>query len=311
MKRNISLNLVMIVSVCTIFSCSSPQVLSDQTRSVNQFSAPEVKNDPSLIQSFRRSYQDSLSCLLMEQPFTTTYEREKLSALNGFAVGPESAYFSADLSKPILRPFTSDGCSASPDGMPMTKDSSVWVDCCIRHDTSYWMGGTREAKNTADEELRSCMAEKGYPKMGKMYKVFVSEFGGPRSTQSYRWGYGWNYIRNYSELTEDENTQIKRLYGVDKNNFSDFMMKRSFPLSRVCDPSDPVFNGLSKQENSVYKFLNARLQKQDVITWARLKNFNRDSYSYQVKLLSCAEPVLVIIYEDAKTGTELKSTCDL
>jgi len=300
--KAIYLKLILVVFPAFFFACSSHEIRSEKESTLT----PSKKAEPIL-----RKYQESLSCQLMSQPVTTAFEREKISALSGFAVGPESALHAPDLSKPILRPFSSDGCSSSPDGVPLTQDSSIWVDCCVRHDTAYWMGGTREEKNKADDELRACMSEKGYPKIGKMYKGFVAELGGPLSTQSYRWGYGWNYKRNYSDLTEEENNQIKRMYGVDKNKFSDFMMNQSFHLQRICDPADPVFYGLRKEEVAVYRFLNARLSKQDVITWARLKNFNRGGFTYEIKLQSCDEAVLVSFFEDAKKPPELKSTCGL
>lgn len=307
-----------------IFGCRMTATKVDQARAVSQDSSvasvpDEGSSQPLNFNSnlingrIHRIYQDSLSCKLLEIPNTSSYENEtvKVSALSGFAVGPQSAAIASDLSKPILRPFTSDGCSSSPDGIPLTKKSDVWVDCCIRHDTAYWMGGTREEKKKADEDLSSCIADLGYPKLGTMYKGFVREFGGPNSIHSYRWGFGWNQKRKFSELSEEDINQIKYLYGVNKNQFPDFMMNQNFPLQRVCEYTDPVFNGFSKEEILVYEFLNAYLKKQDVITWARLGFYNQEHLTYQIKLQSCEEPVSVTIYGKSKKPTELKSTCGL
>lgn len=309
--RTIYLVLRLLSSSAFIAACGSTEIRSEKPRLVNLSSASEDSVQKSSGQVSERKYEDSLSCKLMEQAQTSSFESERISALNGFVVGPQSAIYASDLTKPILRSFSSDGCSSSPDGVPLTEDSSVWVDCCIRHDTVYWMGGSREQKNQADEELKSCMAEKGYPNVGKVYKSFVAEFGGPTSSQSYRWGYGWNYKRNFSKLTTAEDNQIKRLYGVDQNQFSDFMMKQKFSLQRVCDPTDPIFYGLRKEEIETYHFLNQRLKKQDVIVWARLKNFNLVSYSYEIKLQSCHEPVIVTLFKDAGKASELQSSCEL
>lgn len=307
--KAIHLKLILLVSIALVAGCSTSEILPEKVRAVAQASAPLDVQSSSTPAS--RKYQESLSCKLMEQPLTNSYELEKVSALTGFAVGPGSAVHANDLSKPILRPFSSDGCSSSPDGVPLTENSSVWVDCCIRHDTAYWMGGSKEDKKKADEELKSCITGKGYPNIAKVYKSFVREFGGPNSTQTYRWSYGWNYKRNFSVLSEEENEQIKRLYGVDKNQFPDFMMGQSFSLQRVCDTFDPIFFGLKKEEIETYQFLNAHLKKQDVITWARLKNFNQISYSYEIKLQSCEEPVVVTLFEEKGKVPDLKSSCDL
>jgi len=39
-----------------------------------------------------------------------------------------------------LKPFTTDGCSAFPDGT--FKQNELWLSCCVAHDYAYWQGGT-------------------------------------------------------------------------------------------------------------------------------------------------------------------------
>ena len=51
--------------------------------------------------------------------------------------------------------FKSDGCSGFPNGN--------WVECCVRHDLVYWVGGTREERAAADSALQKCVADKGHP----------------------------------------------------------------------------------------------------------------------------------------------------
>ncbi|WP_216662021.1 hypothetical protein [Niveibacterium sp. COAC-50] len=41
-----------------------------------------------------------------------------------------------------LKPFTTDGCSSFPDGTPWQQ--TLWLDCCVKHDIAYWIGGTKE-----------------------------------------------------------------------------------------------------------------------------------------------------------------------
>lgn len=85
-----------------------------------------------------------------------------------------------------IYPFTSDGCSASPDGS--------WVDCCILHDVRYWCGGSPEDRAHADRELRECVAEKGYGETHGLIMELGARVGGhPVLPFRWRWGYGHPY----------------------------------------------------------------------------------------------------------------------
>lgn len=317
--RLIHLSLHFVLLAVFLMGCSSSKLKSSPVSSSRSAASSDVAQSPNLTQassvsssSLERTYEDSFSCKMMESVIDP-YERERMSALTGFAVGPRTALQANDLKQPMLRPFISDGCSSSPDGVPLTENSSVWVDCCIRHDTAYWMGGTHEQKKNADNVLRSCIASKGYSRIGKLYKSFVDEFGGPRSTQNYRWGYGWNGRRDFSPLTSTEKEQIKNLYGVDETQFPDFMMAQPFSLQRMCDTFDPIFYGLRKEEIKIYHFLNSRLKNNDVIVGARLYFFNQDYFSYEIRLKSCTDSVIVTVFEDRAQAPTFqpssKSTC--
>ena len=62
-------------------------------------------------------------------------------------------------------PFTSDGCSCWRDG--------DWVDCCVRHDLVYWMGGAGENRKQVDLELMKCVDGKGHSVIGRMMYMGV------------------------------------------------------------------------------------------------------------------------------------------
>jgi len=88
-------------------------------------------------------------------------------------------------------PFTSDGCSKSPDGN--------WVSCCMEHDISYWCGGTKQDRLDADNKLQQCIAHKGHPIYGWVAnKLGVQVGGSPLWPTSFRWGYGWPYPYEYN-----------------------------------------------------------------------------------------------------------------
>jgi hypothetical protein len=86
------------------------------------------------------------------------------------------------------RVFTSDGCSAWPDGR--------CADCCLAHDILYWCGGDGAARHDADREFRSCVeAVEGTATARAMYTGV--RIGGWRGWPApWRWGYGWTWPEN-------------------------------------------------------------------------------------------------------------------
>ena len=107
-----------------------------------------------------------------------------------------------------LKPFTTDGCSSFPDGT--LEHVSLWTNCCIRHDFAYWKGGTYEERLTADEELEECVAGVGEPTIASLMLAGVRVGGTPYLPTSYRWGYGWPFMRGYETLTREEQQQVEK-----------------------------------------------------------------------------------------------------
>jgi hypothetical protein len=81
--------------------------------------------------------------------------------------------------------FSTDGCSLWPD--------SVWVECCVSHDTVYWIGGTSEERIQADRELSQCVSSTGHPVIGSIMYYGVRVGGIYWMPTPYRWGFGWDY----------------------------------------------------------------------------------------------------------------------
>lgn len=107
-----------------------------------------------------------------------------------------------------LKPFTTDGCSSFPNGT--LEQKSLWVNCCIRHDLAYWKGGTYQERLDSDLALERCVAKVGKPKVAKLMLAGVRVGGSPFWPTSYRWGYGWSYLRGYQPLSETEKGQVKQ-----------------------------------------------------------------------------------------------------
>lgn len=107
-----------------------------------------------------------------------------------------------------LHPFSSDGCSGSPDSIV----GLSFVHCCVAHDLEYWVGGTKIQKNQADENLKQCI-QRTIPSLkvvGTVYKLVVIVGGAPsflgtiNSPFTWRWGYGWEEDHGYSPSTRQE-----------------------------------------------------------------------------------------------------------
>ncbi len=108
-----------------------------------------------------------------------------------------------------LKPFTSDGCSAFPDGT--LSHNTLWLSCCEKHDFDYWKGGSYLERLTSDNELQMCVAKVGEPEIAALMLAGVRVGGAPYFPTSFRWGYGWSYPKLYGKLNTEELLQVSLL----------------------------------------------------------------------------------------------------
>ncbi len=109
----------------------------------------------------------------------------------------------------VIKPFTSDGCSAFPDGTLVQRE--LWLSCCTAHDRAYWKGGTYDERLQADKDLQACVEEVGEQEVALLMLAGVRVGGTPFLPTTFRWGYGWPYPRGYSELKAGELEQVKNV----------------------------------------------------------------------------------------------------
>ncbi len=128
-----------------------------------------------------------------------------------------------------IDPFTTDGCSASPEGLP--EDKTAWLHCCLEHDISYWQGGPRSLKLAADQQLRACIAESGYPAIANIYYYAVRAGGGPRFETSWRWGYGWPYKIGFNALTDEQIESVQEELQFVPQIIEDYIRNYPVPTS--------------------------------------------------------------------------------
>ncbi|HWU42454.1 MAG TPA: hypothetical protein VN132_03415, partial [Bdellovibrio sp.] len=220
------------------------------------------------------------------------------SSLEGLLVGPGTR----DISQHLLKPFVSDGCSMSPDGLGANHS---WVDCCIRHDIAYWLGGTREDKSNADHGLKACIAKKGFPEIAEIYYASVATMGGPSQNTSYRWGYGWNYRRAYSPLTEDEIAYSEQI-GESRETLMKLWSQGKIPVQNV-SWMDPSLISVTENEASIYNFLRNSLTATDVVKKVSETYSYEDGFTFSIKLEHCSHEVILTLDE---TSHEIKAVKD-
>ncbi len=144
-----------------------------------------------------------------------------------------------------LRPFTTDGCSGFPDGLPSHRD--LWLRCCTDHDRAYWLGGTYDERLAADKQLRYCVAEAGNPAIAEIMLRGVRVGGSPWLPTSFRWGYGWPYGRGYQEIAPDEMLEALRLLNAPAKSINRRPAHWAQPLSLSGAPN------LHKVSSTLYR----------------------------------------------------------
>ena len=116
-----------------------------------------------------------------------------------------------------LKPFTTDGCSAFPDGT--LEHRELWLVCCTAHDLAYWQGGTSAERQQADQALHSCVARSGESEIAALMLAGVRAGGSPYFPTQFRWGYGWPYPRGYKALSDKEQERIRlAFYGTQSHD---------------------------------------------------------------------------------------------
>lgn len=109
-----------------------------------------------------------------------TKQTDKLNALYGYRVGPGTP----KMDRPILRVFSTDGCSSSPNSY----FDKNFVECCVQHDIDYWIGGTREQKVASDNRLNQCIYQKTKSKeVADAYHGGVVLGGEAWAPNTFRW----------------------------------------------------------------------------------------------------------------------------
>lgn len=286
-------------AICILFFISACQQLKTKTEPT------QIGRNPNS-NSKNKEFKDSKSC----ESTNKIDPAFKLSGLSGYLVGAKAKKLFSNPKAPTLRPFTSDGCSASPDGVPLTSKSQAWLDCCIDHDLEYWGGGSKSDKRSADSKFKKCIQDKGYESVAYLYHKSVSVVPSAKTNFTYRWGYGWNYKRPYKPLNSVEKNQMTAMYEVENfNELLSHIKSIGYPLIRSCHDIDSAFNKLNKQEIWAYHHLNDNLQTDDRIDWAYWESRQGYNQIFVIKLDNCNEPIRYNFIKRTLQLQKIESTC--
>lgn len=208
-------------------------------------------------------------------------QTNKTNPLFGYSVGLHSE----NLDKPVLKTFSTDGCSQSPDSF-LGKDI---VHCCVQHDIAYWLGGTKRQKEESDQELNLCISQKTNSMVGDAYKAGVSVGGSAGLRNTFRWGYGWDRLRDYSPITDEEMAQAEKLYGKNLILLRRMIDNRQYTVNVELLTLDIADVTRWHDDIIVYYFLKNKLNRRDIITYGQKMDLTSFSFYYIIKLQSCGE----------------------
>ncbi len=224
------------------------------------------------------------------------------SSLAGLRVGPSAFPFE----KGLLRPFRSEGCSLSPGSVPGTKIS--WATCCVQHDLAYWLGGTEKERLTADENLKSCIQQKANSIIGEIYFSAVRMGGRPHTWAGFRWGYGWNYVRPYSILSDDERAQAQSMYGQKLEGLAQAIDLKIIASNSKLKFFDHSVQPIQTGEPEIYNYLKNTLRGSTSVVGANFMDLSSDVRQFRLVLESC--PGSEIIFEITRSSSEIKRITD-
>ncbi len=140
-----------------------------------------------------------------------------------FSVENKSSPFALE-----LNPFATDGCTKYKDG---TKENpTLWQHCCIDHDASYWLGGTEAERLNVDQDFFACIKATGDSSPARLMYLGTRAGGGPLGQNTYRWGFGWNRVRDYKTLTTEEKKMAYTMYGENLEILKKEISENKFPV---------------------------------------------------------------------------------
>lgn len=163
-----------------------------------------------------------------------------------------------------LKPFSTDGCTKYEDGP--ADNPTLWQHCCVQHDMAYWLGGTDPERKIADQDLKQCVEATGNPGAARVMYLGTRAGGGPLGHNTYRWGFGWNRIRDYKKLTNTELEMAYKMYGPNLENLKKDAVENKLPIivPESYDYVSPFPYSFCEEE--IIKHLSPKLTRNATVT---------------------------------------------
>lgn len=209
---------------------------------------------------------------------------------NSFAQQLTGYVFSQDNKKgPFvleLSPFNTDGCTKFDDGP--AENPTLWQHCCVDHDISYWLGGTEAERLKVDEDFYQCIKATGESSPARLMYTGVRAAGGPLGYNMYRWGYGWNRIRDYGPLSTEEKNMAYAMYGENLDTLKKDVSQKKLP---IVVPEDYGFVSpfpYSYCDEQIINYLSSKLVGSATVTKAKAVSLG-PVHTIRVNLDVCEE----------------------
>lgn len=102
-----------------------------------------------------------------------------------------------------LDAFETDYCTNYPEGT--RAEPELWKHCCLIHDMYFWVGGSKDDRDVADLDLKSCIEATGAHKIAKlMYYAVRAGSHSPVKYPKRKWNNGWNDGRKDRALSAQD-----------------------------------------------------------------------------------------------------------
>jgi hypothetical protein len=116
--------------------------------------------------------------------------------------------FSPAMASELLAPFETDYCTNYPEGT--RKHPDLWKHCCLIHDMFFWAGGSKQDRNNADLDLKSCIEKTGAAHQARiMYAAVRAGSYSPIKYPKKKWGNSWGDREEDLSLTREETEALE------------------------------------------------------------------------------------------------------
>jgi hypothetical protein len=155
------------------------------------------------------------------------------------------------------------------------------------------------------------MSEHDYPQVGVFYYWFVTKFSDPDTNSTYPWGYGWNFKRPYSPLTDVEKSLVVKMYGETQDKLFSKLDTPNFKLVRNSIKTGFSLNPLNQAEKNAYNYFKQNFDAVSVIEYAQWGAWNNSTKELNIKINSCEHLIRFTFNQKDESDFKVDNKCQL